>query len=331
MLLNPLIALLLPFTSAAPTPAPLPVLLWHGLGDRFDNAGLTDVAALLQQVHPGTDARIISLGPTGADDQRASFIGNVTAQSDAVCAELSADPTLVNTRLDALGCSQGGLFIRGLIERCPALKFRSLVTFGSPHNGIAQLPACGTWDLVCKGAEGAFRSSKWSNWVQGNVVPAQYYREVDDNGLGSEAYLNHSGWLAEVNNERAEKNKAYKKRLAKLDNFAMYMFEEDTTVVPRETSWFAEVNATTGEVTDLQDRPMYKEDWLGLKELDKRGALKFRLVEKAKHMRFTEKLLRKAFEDFFGPDRKAKSTLSSVWSSIWNLGGQAPLYLGRDW
>ncbi|KAG8626165.1 hypothetical protein KVT40_006566 [Elsinoe batatas] len=306
--LLPLLLPLFPFTIAAPrpVPTPLPVILWHGLGDRSDAAGLSDVSDLLQAVHPGTKVHIVSLASDGAGDRRASFFGRLTDQLSSVCDNLtsSADFSGGVTSVDALGFSQGGLFLRGLVETCAGIHVRSLVTFGSPHNGIADLPACGTWDLLCKGAEGALKGNKWSEWVQSNIVPAQYFREVDDEtGLGSEAYLEGSGWLADVNNERDVKSEKYRGRLGSLERFVMYGFEEDTTLLPKETAWFAEVNGTSGVVTGLRDRLVYLQDWLGLKILDDRKGLVFRMVKKAGHMDLSEGLLRKAFEEFFGPDR----------------------------
>ena len=79
----------------------------------------------------------------------------------------------------------------------------------------------------------------------------------------------------------------------------MYMFEDDTTVIPKESSWFAEVNET-GIVQDLRDRALYKEDWLGLKTLDKKGALEFQLTEGG-HMSLSDKLLKNVFKGYYGP------------------------------
>jgi palmitoyl-protein thioesterase len=57
------------------------------------------------------------------------------------------------------------------------------------------------------------------------------------------------------------------------------------------------------EVTGLKDRDIYKEDWIGLKHLDRKGALVFRNATGG-HMDLNEKVLTEAFSDFFGPDRK---------------------------
>jgi palmitoyl-protein thioesterase len=279
----------LPLITAYPSPAPasskpLPLLIWHGLGDRYDADGLNSVGELAAKIHPGTEVYYIRVSDDGSDDQRATFFGNITEQSEEICASLATNKNLTDSsgivRADALGFSQGGQFLRGLVERCPALSVRSLVTFGSQHNGIAQFQRCGTWDLLCKGAVALVGSNAWTDYVQSHVVPAEYYRELNKTtGLPSDGYLEHSHFLADVNNERAVKKGEYAARLAALEKFVMVVFEEDKTVVPKESGWFAEVNETSGVVTELRDRAIYLEDWIGLKKLDEKGGLVFESVE----------------------------------------------------
>ena len=125
-------------------------------------------------------------------------------------------------------------------------------------------------------------------------MPAQYFRNAED----YEAYLEGSNFLADVNNERRLKNPAYAENLKKLEKFVMYVFDEDTTVVPPESGWFSEVNATTGEETKLKDRAIYKEDWLGLKWLDERGRLEFKSTP-GRHMNLTDTLMISVFKTYF--------------------------------
>lgn len=312
----PALLSVLAFSSALPiedaSSKPLPLLIWHGLGDRYDADGLQSTGELAQKVHPGTYVYYIRTDEDGGNDRTNTFFGNVTTQLKEVCEAIHNEQKLNETlRVDALGFSQGGQFLRGLIERCDGLSVRSLVTFGSQHNGIAQFQKCGDFDFLCKAATSLVKSNAWTEYVQNKVVPAQYYRTVNETTrLASEEYLNASNFLADVNNERAEKNEMYAKRIANLDRFVMYVFEEDTTVIPKETGWFAEVNATSGIVTDLRNRKMYKEDWLGLKKLDEKNGLVFRETKGA-HMQLTDKVLKKTFEEFFGPERDAKA-----WSEV---------------
>jgi len=138
------------------------------------------------------------------------------------------------------------------------------------------------------------RGNTWSNYVQRTLVPAQYFRKEEE----LEEYLENSNFLADVNNEREAKNETYKENLMKLEKFAMFMFSEDTTVIPKESAWWSEVNSTTGKETKLQDRKIYKEDWLGLKALDEEGKLDF-LIAEGGHMQLGDELLKETFKTYF--------------------------------
>ena len=279
----------------------LPLVIWHGLGDDFEREGIQGVAALAEATNPGTHVHIIRLGDTGGSDRTATFFGNVTEQITLVCDQLASDPILgTSPAINALGFSQGGQFLRGYIERCNNPPVHNLVTFGSQHNGISEFQSCKTGDWVCAGVEALLRSGRWSHLAQSQVVPAQYFRDPSE----LDAYLEHSNFLADINNERAEKNATYKKHLASLNMFAMYMFLNDTVSIPKESSHFAETNLTTGGVTPLRERAIYKEDWLGLRVLDEQDKLDFRTVP-GQHMHLSDEILRKAFKEFFRPAQNA--------------------------
>ncbi|KAF2089453.1 alpha/beta-hydrolase, partial [Saccharata proteae CBS 121410] len=286
---------------------PLPLIIWHGLGDNYAADGLREVGELAEKIHPGTFVYNIRLDNDAGSDRTATFFGNVTTQLQQVCDDLATHPILSTApAVNALGFSQGGQFLRGYIERCNFPKVRNLVTFGSQHNGIAKFQACGATDWLCKAAIGLLRSNTWSSFVQNRVVPAQYYRSVNETtGLASDEYLEYSNFLADINNERELKNRTYSDHLAELDNFVMFMFAEDTTVIPKETGWFAEVNETSNEVTHLRDRPIYKEDWLGLKKLDEKGGLVFKNITGG-HMEIDEDVLSETFQEYFAPVKRRK-------------------------
>ncbi len=60
---------------------------------------------------------------------------------------------------------------------------------------------------------------------------------------------------------------------------ARYMWREDETVVPRESSLFGVYNATLGAIECLRDQALYKEDWIGLRALDEKGGLMLDSIE----------------------------------------------------
>lgn len=291
---------------------PLPLIIWHGLGDNYAAEGLQSVATLAEETNPGTLTYLIRLDEDPSADRSATFFGNITLQIEKVCSDLAAHPILSTApAVDALGFSQGGQLLRGYIERCNFPPVRSLVTFGSQHNGIAEFQQCRSTDWLCRGAEGLLRSNTWSSFVQNRLVPAQYFRDP----MQYDDYLLYSNFLADINNERVLKNQTYKENLENLERFVMYMFEDDETVIPKETGWFAEVNGT--ETTLLRDREIYKEDWIGLKTLDKKGALKFELTEGG-HMSLSTEVLEDVFKKYYGPygrkfDAEDAQKLSYSW------------------
>ena len=286
---------------------PLPVIIWHGLGDKAGSDGMKAIAAILNEINPGTYVYEISLGGDsvgGSADQQASFFGQLTSQLDEVCAKLAKDNILQTApAVDLLGFSQGGLFLRGLIETCGGKggnlpRPRTLLTFGAPHNGIAKFQRCKeSGDWVCRAAETLVRTGGvFTSFVQSRVIPAQYFRDPRD----LDSYLEGSKWLADINNERNKKNASYAKNLAELERFVMVQFDQDETVVPKQSTWFADVDLDSGKVTGLKNRTIYTEDWIGLRELDERGALKFYNTSGG-HMQMKEKELRKIFAEYFGP------------------------------
>ena len=308
-LLNLVLILCLVFATAAPhnpqVPLPLPLVIWHGLGDNYQAEGLVSIGKLARKTNPGTYVYNIHLDKDPSADRTATFLGNTTLQIEHVCSKLANHPVLSHApAINALGFSQGGQFLRAYVERCNNPPVRNLVTFGSQHNGIARFQNCAATDWVCRGAIGLLLANTWSDFVQSRVVPAQYYRDPED----LESYLERSNFLADVNNERTRKNETYRRNMLMLEKFAMYIFSDDQTVIPKETAWFAEVNSTTGVVTLLRDRDLYREDWLGLRVLDDQARLDFEMV-KGGHMELTDDLLVSTFRKYFGQKMHQQMTV----------------------
>lgn len=289
---------------------PLPLIIWHGLGDSYASESQASVAAAAQAVHPGTYVYHIRLNDDAKSDRSLSFFGNVSSQLEQVCADLASHPIISTApAVDALGFSQGGQFLRGYIERCNNPPVRSLVTFGAQHSGISKIDVCARTDLLCKIALGVIRSNTWSSFIQSYLVPAQYLRD-SSSPEAYEQYLANSNFLADINNERSFKNEMYRNNMARLERFAMYIFQNDETVVPKESGWFSEVNGS--KVSSLRELPMYKEDWLGLRALDEKGALRFE-TSPGSHMELSNSVLKKAFEQNFGPYGRKFEGLMGQW------------------
>lgn len=306
---------------------PLPLIIWHGsssspdsasnyyfqgrqltrsfpigLGDNYAAEGLQQVGALAEEANRGTYVYFVRTADDASQDRTNTFFGNVTEQLSQVCADIAADPILSTApAVDALGFSQGGVFLRGYVERCSAPPIRSLVTFGAPHNGITAFRDCDSGDWLCRGAMALLSGNTWSAFVQRRLVPAQYFRDPQD----YDNYLENSNFLADVNNEREAKTKSYGENISNLENLVMYMFDEDNVLIPKESAWFEEVNGT--ESLPLRARDLYRDDWLGLRQLDRKGGLHFRTAP-GDHMTLSEELLNAAFKEFYGPLKKSADT-----------------------
>ena len=273
--------LLAALAAGAAASEPLPVVLFHGMGDSASSEGMT---AVRERIEADTGAYVVSVyvGKPG-DDVRSGFFGRVTEQLASVCAEQLLDPRLLVRGFNAVGFSQGGLFMRALAQTCD-VRVRTLVTLGSPHGGVAQVPACsaGEGSMFCKNMARLVKAGAYTDAVQGSVVQAQYFRAPNDEA----AFLQHSLFLAGANNLLDTKNASYAQRLAALDRLVLFRFADDATVVPRDSAWFAMQSGD--EVVPLEEQELYAKgsDWLGLRALHDSGRLT--LAEcPGEHMRFT--------------------------------------------
>lgn len=71
---------------------------------------------------------------------------------------------------DAIGFSQGGQFLRAYVQRNNTPPVHNLITFGSQHMGISDLPLCSPFDLLCQVARRAAKAGVYSKWAQENLV-----------------------------------------------------------------------------------------------------------------------------------------------------------------
>lgn len=264
--------------------------------------GLQSIGELLNHTIGNTTTYYIRLDDDPSADRTATFLGDVTLQIQKVCDDLGSHPILSKApAINALGFSQGGQFLRAYVERCNNPRVENLVTFGSQHNGISEFQECATNDWLCQTWRGVLKGNAWGSFSQSRLVPAQYYRDPED----LHSYLEFSNFLADINNERKVKNDTYKENMKKLGRFAMFMFADDTTVVPKESAFFSEVNTTSDEVRKLQDRDIYREDWIGLRFLDEERKLEFRLAEGG-HMQLSDITLTDAFNRYFKSRSRAR-------------------------
>ena len=83
------------------------------------------------------------------------------------------------------------------------------------------------------------------------------------------------------------RNTTYATNLASLVNLVLVLFANDKTVMPKESAWFGSYSEDNNEtVVPMREHALYTEDWIGLRELDERGAVEL-TVCKGEHMQLT--------------------------------------------
>ncbi|KAK7820365.1 palmitoyl-protein thioesterase 3 [Quercus suber] len=90
-------------------------------------------------------------------------------------------------------------------------------------------------------------------------------------------YLENCRFLPKLNNELPdERNSTYKERFISLQNLVLIMFENDTLLTSKETSWFGYYpDGAFKPILPPQQKQLYIEDWIGLKTLDEAGRVKY--------------------------------------------------------
>lgn len=97
-------------------------------------------------------------------------------------------------------------------------------------------------------------------------------------------YLWHSRFLPYINNEKShDKFDQYKERFSSLNKIELVQFQNDTTVFPKESEHFQEMDESR-EIVSFYETDLYKEDWIGLRTLFESNRVYLRFIEDADHL-----------------------------------------------
>merc|ERR1719167_374580 len=119
--------------------ATVPIVTWHGIGGSA--AECEPMIDTFKKSLPDVHVFNVAVGPDPEMDHANSILMSCMKQIDLVCQQMMDDPLLVAEGYNAVGISQGGLLIRGLVQLCP-IPVRNLITFGAPHQGVYGVPDC---------------------------------------------------------------------------------------------------------------------------------------------------------------------------------------------
>ena len=191
-----------------------------------------------------------------------------------------------------LGLSQGGLIARFVAQQCPTkANVRNIATLGGPHRGVSSIPGCYDSGIFCDLIDTIAENFVYFDKIQDLIGPAGYYRDPKQ----LEAYLEHSAFLPYANNEK-NFQESIRERTSALHGAMYVMFDEDTTVYPRESEWFHELQED-GSILPLEETLLYIEDHIGLKALVEDGRAVFESFP-GEHLQMTDEEIEEVVAPF---------------------------------
>merc|ERR1711971_812555 len=154
---------------------PVPVVLWHGMGDSA--AGMVGIANILEENIPGVYVHRIMIGGNLLTDTESGFFRDTNRQISKVCEMIAEDAELAGG-YNAIGFSQGGQFLRAVAQRCPSPPMKNLITFGAQHQGVFGFPQCpGEMNFFCDIVRDLLNYGAYVDFVQEILVQAQYWHD----------------------------------------------------------------------------------------------------------------------------------------------------------
>lgn len=253
----------------------LPVAIFHGIGDACENPGMQRITQYFSSKLENVYTKCIETGGSGLD-----FSTSFQAQAHQACENIKNDENF-NGEFSVVGISQGSLLARYIIQKCDMKgTVKKYVSIGGPQMGVAKLPHCAS-GFICRIINSLIGKAVYYSYIQNHVGPAGYYKTHHD----MKTYLKYSSFLADLNNEREEKNPEYKKRMVNLDNILLIKFQSDTMIIPRETAHF-EFYDENDKVISLKESQFYKDDFIGMRKLSEDNKVQF-LELKGDHLQFS--------------------------------------------
>ncbi|XP_032674292.1 palmitoyl-protein thioesterase 1 [Odontomachus brunneus] len=264
------------------TSVPVPIVLWHGMGDSCCfSFSLGRIQQILQEQIPNVYVHSIRIGDDVIQDVENSYFGNINEQIKHVCEQLQQDSRL-QQGYNAIGFSQGAQFLRAVAQRCPNPPMQNLISMGGQHQGIFGLPKCSLTSRLCRYMRRVLYHGAYLWYIQESFIQATYWHDP----LNIDEYKKKNIFLADINNQNSI-NEEYKNNLQKLQNLVLVKFANDTMVEPVESEWFGFYKpGQAEEIQSLQQSELYQQDRLGLHAMDMSGKIHYLSIP-ADHMHFT--------------------------------------------
>ena len=256
--------------------ASLPVAVFHGIGDSCNlNPGMINFTNKFSK-KLGVYAKCIETGGGPLD-----WVTSFKSQAEKACNQIKTDENFQGD-FSVVGLSQGALLARYIIQSCDMKgRVKRYVSIGGPQMGVGSFPQC-TGGSFCNLVNKVVGSAVYFSLIQNHIGPAGYFKDISN----YKSYVSYSSFLADLNNEKTEKNASYKERFSGLEKVLLIKFSEDTMIIPKETAWFQFYDETR-QVKDITESEFYKEDFIGFRKLSEDNKIVLDTIE-GNHLQFSD-------------------------------------------
>ncbi|KAJ0961870.1 hypothetical protein J5N97_029698 [Dioscorea zingiberensis] len=256
------------FAVISPISFSIPFIFVHGIYEECKSNNTIGFIELLSY-WSGSPGHCIPIGNGMVD----SWFMPLQRQTDILCEKVKEMEEL-KEGFNIVGTSQGTLTARGLVQFCDGIPPEFHLSIWSSILGIRHVPLCGNLGpFLCGIVAELLKHRVYTDFVQNLLAPSGYFKIP----TAIPQYLEYASFLPRLNNERPnERNSTYKERFSSLNTLVLIMADNETVLVPKETSWFGYYpEGNWFPILSPHQTPLYKEDWIGLKTLDDEGRVKF--------------------------------------------------------
>ena len=245
------------------------VVVIHGVLTGSDSMEL--ISNRIQEMHPDTEVYNV---PRYAGW---SSLESMWQQVNEIGMDVMSIGVAFPEGINLVGYSQGGLIARAILQRYPDHNVKNFISLSSPQAGQYGTKFLHLFfpDLVRETAYELFYSKIGQHTSVGNYWNDPHHQEL---------YYKYSKFLPYVNNERNSTNRAtFKEGITKLKRLVLVGGPDDGVITPWQSSHFGYYD-TNETVVEMRDRPIYKDDMIGLKTLDGSGRLTLITVPNVPHV-----------------------------------------------
>jgi palmitoyl-protein thioesterase len=153
-----------------------PVVMMHGMNDAAHSGHIERMRGVVSETLDGAYVTSVQIGKNVQEDEYNSVFLTMDEQVARFAAIVAKDPNL-RKGFHAIGLSQGGLIIRGYIERFNDPPVIGFLSCHAPLAGVGSLPICSPSDFLCRKIHAIVGAVAYTEELQAHLAQSNYYRD----------------------------------------------------------------------------------------------------------------------------------------------------------